>query len=188
MKTILILITGFIAFANPEPIMVKNVNIEESVITWKGYKVLGSHEGTLKLKDGNLEMKDGMLIGGTFTIDMTSMACTDLEGENAQNLVGHLSSPDFFSTESFPTASLNITKVVSRGAPGDYKILADLTIKETTQPIKFNAQVTEDSATADIEIDRTQFDVRYGSGSFFDGLGDKTIYDEFELNVNVVLK
>jgi len=80
--------------------------------------------------------------------------------------------------------------VISRGKPGDYRIEGDLTIKETTKPIKFNAKVNQEegstSATADITIDRAEYNVRYGSGSFFDNLGDKTIYDEFDLTVELV--
>ena len=72
-----------------------------------------------------------------------------------------------------------------------YKVEGDLTIKKTTKPIKFIANIKEDGsiivATADIQIDRSEYDVRYGSGSFFDNLGDKTIYDEFDLSVELVV-
>lgn len=165
------------------------VNIERSVINWKGYKVTGEHAGTINLKNGSLKFDDGVLVGGGFEIDMNSMKVTDLEGEWAQKLEGHLKSADFFGVENFPIARFEITSVAPKGTPGDYKVTGNLTIKETTKEIKFYANVSEDgkSATADIKIDRTDFDVRYGSGSFFDNLGDKTIYDEFDLNVNIVV-
>lgn len=168
-----------------------NVNTAESYIVWKGYKVTGSHYGKVMIKNGELNFDDaGMLTGGGFEIDMTTITCEDLEGEWNQKLVGHLKSDDFFGVEKFPTAKFVITEVVSRGKPGEYKIVGDLTIKETTKEIKFNTVINEEAgkrvATADITIDRSEYNVRYGSGSFFDNLGDKTIYDEFELSVNLV--
>jgi polyisoprenoid-binding protein YceI len=168
-----------------------NVDTSESYIVWKGYKVTGSHHGKVMIKNGELTFDDaGMLTGGGFEIDMNTISCEDLEGEWSQKLVGHLKSDDFFGVEQYPTAKFVITEVVSRGKPGEYKIIGDLTIKETTKEIKFNTVITEEAArrvaTADITIDRSEYDVRYGSGSFFDNLGDKTIYDEFELSVNLV--
>lgn len=181
-----------LAFTTVESTSV-NVNTEESYIVWKGYKVTGSHHGKVLIKNGELSLDDaGMLTGGGFEIDMATITCDDLEGEWSQKLVGHLKSDDFFGVEKYPTAKFVITEVVSRGKPGEYKIVGDLTIKETTKEIKFNTVVTEEAgkrvATADITIDRSEYNVRYGSGSFFDNLGDKTIYDEFELSVNLVAK
>jgi len=169
------------------------VDTDASVITWKGYKVTGEHAGTIKVKQGELTFDEGTLTGGSFTIDMPTIAVTDIAADQGgTKLEGHLKSPDFFGVEKYPAAKLAITKVVSRGTPGDYRITADLTIKENTETIRFNANVNEEMgayvATADITIDRTDFDVRYGSGSFIDNLGDKTIYDEFDLNVKLVTK
>lgn len=168
-----------------------SVNIEKSTVTWKGYKVLGSHEGTIKLKSGNFELNDGVLTGGAFEIDMNTITCTDLEGEWADKLVGHLKSDDFFGSEKYPTAKFEITRVISRGKPGDYKVIGKLRIKETTKEIKFLATVKENegnnTANARITIDRSDFNVKYGSGSFFSNLGDKTIYDEFDLDIQLVL-
>lgn len=179
-----------LAFTTVEPATVA-VNTQESFIVWKGYKVTGSHHGKVKVKDGELSFDEaGMLTGGSFQIDMASISCDDLEGEWSDKLVGHLKSDDFFGVEKFPTAKFVIKEVISRGKPGEYKIVGDLTIKETTKEIKFNTAIQEEGskrvATADITIDRSEYNVRYGSGSFFDNLGDKTIYDEFELSVNLV--
>ena len=167
-----------------------SVNVEDSNVAWKGYKVTGEHAGTINVKSGELTFgENGELTGGKVVIDMTSIKCTDLQGEWAGKLEGHLKSGDFFGVENFPTAELVITKVAAKGTPGDYKITGNLTIKETTEEIRFYAHLEENggtiAATADIKIDRTDFDVRYGSGSFFDNLGDKTIYDEFDLTVNL---
>ncbi len=168
------------------------VDVEKSTITWVGKKVTGKHDGTIKLKEGELKMEDGHLTGGSFVIDMTSMENNDMAGKDgAVKLMGHLKSADFFNVEEHPTASFMITDVVHRGTEGSYKVVGDLTIKGITKPIKFNTQINEEGgmkvATADIVVDRSEYDVRYGSGSFFDNLGDKTIYDEFELQVKLVL-
>ncbi len=172
------------------PVETLNVNTQASVINWKGYKVTGQHEGTLAIKSGDLKVENGKLIGGNFVIDMNSITCTDLQGEYGDKLVGHLKSDDFFGVAKHPTAKFVITKVVSRGTPGAYKVTGNLTIKETTKPVTFNTQLTEEAgktvATADIKLDRSEYDIRFGSGSFFDNLGDKTIYDEFDLNVRLV--
>lgn len=165
------------------------VDTEASQITWKGYKVTGSHEGTISLQDGALDFEDGTLVGGTFTINMASLKAT---GGMAAKLEGHLKSDDFFGVTNFPTASFTITKVVSRGTPGDYRVTGEMTIKESTETIRFNTKVTEEmgryTAKADLVIDRTDYDVRYGSGSFIDNLGNKTIYDEFDLGITLVTK
>jgi polyisoprenoid-binding protein YceI len=168
------------------------VDIEKSEIIWKGKKVTGSHHGTIKLMEGSLLMENDMLKGGTFLIDMTTIANVDMAGSNGQTkLEGHLKSADFFNVAEHPVATLEITNVVHRGTEGSYKVAGDLTIKGITKPVKFNAQLSQENgmkvAVADIVVDRSEYDVRYGSGSFFDNLGDKTIYDEFELNVKLVL-
>jgi len=167
--------------------------IESSTITWKGYKVTGEHAGTVNLKSGQIEFDaDGNLTGGTVVIDMTTIAVTDLTGEYAGKLKGHLDSDDFFGVASNPSATLKITSVAAKGTPGDYKVTADLTIKGKTNPVKFYANVKEmggnQKVTADIKIDRSEYNVKYGSGSFFDNLGDKTIYDEFDITVELLVK
>ncbi|TXB64897.1 YceI family protein [Phaeodactylibacter luteus] len=169
----------------------RSVSVSESTIVWNGYKVTGSHTGNIQLKSGELEYDGkGMLTGGSFEIDMTTITCNDLQGEYNQKLVGHLKSDDFFGVANHPTATFEITQVVHRGTPGDYKIVGDLTIKGIKKEIKFMANVKEDGnnnvATAEVVVDRSEYNVRYGSGSFFDNLGDKTIYDEFDLQVTLV--
>lgn len=169
----------------------RSISVAESNIVWNGYKVTGSHTGTIQLESGALEFDGDKLTGGNFVIDMASIACTDLEGEWNEKLVGHLKSDDFFGIKQHPTATFEITQVVSRGKPGEYKIVGDLTIKDITKEIKFQADVEDmgdkAKAVAEIVVDRSEYNVRYGSGSFFDNLGDKTIYDEFDLQINLVV-
>ncbi|MEM6641797.1 MAG: YceI family protein [Bacteroidota bacterium] len=166
-----------------------NVDTEASSVKWVGKKVTGKHNGSIALKGGRLEMEDGKLTGGLFTIDMASIVCEDLSGGGKKKLEGHLKNADFFDVEKFPTATFVITKAVPQG-PGSYKVVGNITIKGITEEIQFPATIEEKDgkyvATADLTIDRSKFNVQYGSGSFFDNLGDKTIYDDFELSVELV--
>ena len=162
----------------------KVVDTESSKITWKAYKVTGSHEGTINLASGNLDFNGTTLTGGAFVVDMTTINTTDLEGEYKQKLDGHLHSDDFFGTATHKTASLEITSVKASGKNA-YDATANLTIKNITKEVNFTISVYGSKATASLKVDRSQFDVRYGSGSFFDNLGDKTIYDEFDLVVDL---
>lgn len=165
----------------------KEVNVEASSITWTGEKVTGSHEGNIQLKSGHFMMEDDKIVGGEFIMDMSSITVTDLSGESKGKLEGHLKSADFFGVEDHPTAKLVITSAAKKGE-GKYGIVGDLTIKEKTHPITFDLKLNGNTASTDLTIDRSKYDVRYGSGSFFDNLGDKTIYDNFHLNVNLKLK
>ena len=160
------------------------VNVKKSSITWKGYKVTGDHEGKITLDSGVLIFDGQTLTGGKFTMDMSSISTTDLEGESAGKLDGHLKSADFFGVEKHPTAKFEITKAVASG--NTYKVTGDLTIKNITNPISFDMTVSGNTAVAQLKIDRAKYNVKYGSGSFFDDLGDRTIYDEFDLNVKLV--
>ena len=166
-----------------------NVNSGTSNAHWKGYKVTGSHEGDVKLKSGNLKFDaNDNLIGGAFEIDMNTITCTDLPAAQGPSLVGHLKADDFFGTTKYATAKFVITKTVFQGK-GQCRVIGNLTIKDVTKEIRFVAYTGEKDGvkTADcfIKIDRTEFNVKYGSGSIFDGLGDKTIYDEFDMDVKL---
>ena len=161
-----------------------NINVKSSTIEWKGEKVVGSHEGTISLKSAGLIYEGKKLTGGSFVIDMTSITCTDLTGEYKSNLEGHLKSDDFFSISNYPTANLVITKV-SKPTKDNYNISAKLTIKGITQNIDFVAKVNGKTLSTTLAIDRTKFNIKYGSGSFFDSLGDNMIYDDFELKVKL---
>jgi polyisoprenoid-binding protein YceI len=162
----------------------KKINVEKSTINWVGKKVTGEHSGTVNFKDGNLIFKSDKLVGGSFTVDMTSMTATDLSGDWKTKLDGHLKSDDFFGTANFPTSTLAFKKITSKGN-GVYTIAADLTIKGITNPTTFDITVKGNTATAKVVIDRTKYGIKYNSKSFFDSIGDKAIYDDFELNVNL---
>jgi polyisoprenoid-binding protein YceI len=169
-----------------------NVDVKSSNIVWKGYKVTGEHTGDVKLKNGSLQFADGKLSGGSFEVDMNSITCNDMQGEYGDKLVGHLKSDDFFGVDKYPTAKFTITRTIPQDSKGNYKIIGNLKIKESTKEVKFFANVSEQGnmvkATGTMKIDRSEYDVRFGSGSFFDNLGDKTIYDEFDLAVELMAK
>jgi polyisoprenoid-binding protein YceI len=158
----------------------KDIKTESSKVVWKGYKVTGSHEGTIDIESGSLIFNEDKLIGGTITIDMTTIASTDLEGEYKEKLEGHLKSNDFFGVETHNTATLEFTGVKLSGKNA-YDVEGNLTIKGKTNPVSFTISVYGNKATANLKVDRTKFDVKYGSASFFDNLKDKAIYDEFDL-------
>ncbi len=158
----------------------KEIKTDNSTVTWKGYKVTGSHYGTVALESGHLVFDEGKLTGGEFVVDMTTIVTDDLEGEYKGKLEGHLKSDDFFGVEKFPTANLVFTKVKSTGK-NSYEITGDLTVKGISAPVTFEMSVYGNKATANVKIDRTTYDIRYGSTSFFDDLKDKAIYDEFDL-------
>ncbi|WP_190811560.1 YceI family protein [Flagellimonas sp. S3867] len=186
-KTILSLaltmVFGLSAIANPIDGVKKSVKTDKSTVTWKAYKVAGSHTGTIKLKSGALEFDGEKLVGGEFIVDMTTINTTDLEGDYKNKLDGHLSSDDFFSTASNPTASLVFTEVKSSGN-NSHKVTGDLTIKGITEPIVFEVSIYGSKATATLKVDRTKYDVKYGSG-IIGTAKDKLIYDEFDLVVDL---
>lgn len=160
---------------------------EKSTLKWHGKKVTGEHFGNIKLKEGNFTIKDDKIASGTFVIDMTTITNTDLESEeyNAK-LIGHLKSDDFFGVEKYPTSKLEITGS-SKFVNDEAKVKGNLTIKNITHPVEFNVKRSGNNTyTTEIVVDRAKYDIRYGSGSFFDNLGDKMIYDDFTLKVNIV--
>jgi len=162
----------------------KAIKIDASTVVWRGYKVTGSHEGNLKLESGNLIFDDGVLTGGDFTMNMTSLTVTDLSGDGKAKLEGHLKSEDFFGVEKHTKSNL-VFKTVKATGKNAYKVTGDLTIKGKTNPVTFDFSVYGSKANAFLKVDRTKFDVRYGSSSFFDDLKDKAIYDEFDLVVDL---
>lgn len=158
----------------------KEIKIATSKVVWKGYKVTGSHEGTITLNSGFLTFNERKLIGGEFVMNMNTLLVTDLQGDSKGKLEGHLKSDDFFSVEKHPMATLVFTNVASSGK-NSYKVTGDLTIKGIKSPVIFDFSVYGNKANASLKVDRTKYDVRYGSTSFFDNLKDKAIYDEFDL-------
>mgnify|MGYP006244748563 FL=1 len=162
-----------------------NVETAQSQITWTGREVsTSSHYGTLDFVSGNFEISNGAIVNGEFIVDMTSINNQDMEGDSKARLEGHLKSDDFFSVESYPTASISInsSELIS---DGKWNVSADLSIKGFTHPVNFEMISSEDGWSANLVFDRSKYDVRFRSGSFFENLGDKLIYDDIELSINL---
>ena len=160
----------------------KKIDASKSTIEWVGKKITGQHNGTVNFKEGALVFKGGKLAGGSFTVDMPTLTSTDLSGEYLGKLNTHLKSEDFFGTEKFPTATLVFKKIGTKSA-NVYTVTADLTIKGLTKPVTFDLTVGTNAASTAFNVDRTKYGIKYNSKSFFESIGDKAIYDEFELKV-----
>lgn len=166
------------------------IDKSKSTVKWNGKKVTGEHYGTISLKDGKLEVEGNRLKSGVVHMDMNSIVCEDITNESTnQRLVNHLKSDDFFSVENHPVSKLEI-RDVKHNSGNQYTLTGDLTIKNITHPVTFDATVdVKDkvlTASGALEVDRTQYDIRFRSGRFFSGLGDNLIYDTFTLDFNIV--
>ena len=163
---------------------------ELSEVQWTGKKVAGKHYGTIRLQKGVLQVEAGKILGGTMVMDMTSIVNEDLENESLnKKLVEHLESDDFFSVDQYPVSTLELKEVTKRSEK-TYLFSGDLTIKGITHPVAFEAETTMSdgriTSEGTIKIDRTLYDIKYGSGKFFENLGDNMINDTFTIDFSVV--
>lgn len=174
------------------------LNTSESQIEWKGFKPTGTHTGTIELSEGNLTLNAGQLKSGSFTIDMNSIVVTDLEGDQKASLEAHLMGTvegkegDFFNVNKYPEAKFEITDTEQMEG-GKTTLSGNLTMKGNTQNISFPATINSTGEMVSIKsesftIDRTQWNINYGSKSVFDNLGDKFINDDMELKILVKAK
>ncbi len=166
------------------------INPSASSLQWEAKKVTGQHVGTIAFGEGTLKIEQGKIVGGKLSVDMNTIVDTDLtdSGFN-QKLIGHLKSDDFFGVAKFPQSTLEVKKIEPK-SDKLYHFTADLTIKGITAPVEFDAEVNDQSgqitATGVMTVNRTKYGIKYGSGSFFEGLGDKVIYDDFTLKFKLV--
>ncbi|WP_459209950.1 YceI family protein [Aquimarina rhabdastrellae] len=171
-----------------------NVDAANSTLAWVGSKPTGKHEGTIKLKSGVLNVKEGTLEGGSFVVDMNSIVVTDIEGEDKEHLEAHLKGLEkdgedhFFNVTKFPTAAFEITGVTT--ANGVSTVQGNLTIKGISKNISFPATfaTTAEGASLTSEvftINRTEWNVNYASKSVFEDLGDRFINDDIEIKIDL---
>lgn len=168
------------------------IDTKASKIIWNAKKVTGEHTGNVSLGSGKVWVDKSAVVAANLNIDMNSITCTDLtDAEWNKKLVGHLKSDDFFSVEKHPNAGFEITSV-KKGSNGEYTVNGKLSIKGITNEISFPAKVSVANgivkANGTAKVDRTKYDIKYGSGKFFEGLGDKMIYDEFEITFDITAK
>lgn len=172
-------------------------DLMQSYLKWEGRKVTGSHHGKLKLRSADASIGADGSLQGEFQVDMASLQVDDIKDptDNAK-LAGHLKSDDFFGVKSHPAATFRITKSspipnAKAGEPNTM-ITGDLAITGISQQLTFPARVEikDDVVHADatVKVDRTRYNIRYGSGKFFENLGDKLIYDEFTVDLTMVGK
>jgi polyisoprenoid-binding protein YceI len=179
-------LTSLSALAKVETLQ---VDPAASKLTYTGKKVTGQHSGEVKIAKGSLSFDGKALKGGEIEVDMTTITNTDIgDPEYMKKFIGHITSGDFFDTANFKTATLKVKSVKKGKATDSFSVTADLTIKGKTAPVTFDATATKEKANAKLVFDRTKYDVKYNSGKFFQGLGDKMIYDDVELEVNLSLK
>lgn len=184
----------FTAYAGNENAKEKVMTVSpaESTVEWLGKKVTGQHNGEVNVRQGNIVLNEsGQLKSAYVQVDMKTITCEDLKDpETNAKLVGHLKSDDFFSVEKHPYAEIHLKKFEAGSETGQYTASGDLTIKGKKHPITvpFTYSVSDGKMTASgsFEFDRSNYDVRYGSSSFFDNLGDKAIYDDVKLDFTVV--
>jgi len=173
------------------------VQTSESKVFWTGKKVSGEHVGVISLKNGEIVLDGNMFVSANINIDMSTIICTDIEDATYnQKLVGHLKSDDFFSVEKFQESNFKATQfdAISGAKSGEvnYTVKGVLSIKGISHEISFPAklEIKNDilQIDASVSVDRTKWNIKYGSGSFFDGLGDKMIHDKFDLKFQLVSK
>ncbi|MCU0395158.1 MAG: YceI family protein [Chitinophagaceae bacterium] len=189
--TVLMIMGASQLFAAPKPSGRFVVNAQQTTLSWNAKKVTGEHSGLVPVSSGVIEVNNGTVKSGNFTMNLAGLTVTDIKdaGTNAK-LVGHLKSDDFFSTEKHPNSTFVVTGIAAGSQAGSYTVKGNLTIKGITQAIEFPASILVDGKTlkaaANITVDRTKFDIRYGSKSFFESIGDKAIYDDFTLSLQLV--
>ena len=170
-----------------------NVDTSSSILNWKGTKPTGSHNGTVAIKSGGILLEDGKLTKGQFIIDMASIKVLDIPADKKGNgkLVGHLTSADFFDVAVYPTSKFVITKVEDKG--DIIHVTGNLNIKDVTKSITIPATISTENGVTTFKsetfvVNRADFNVKYGSKSFFDNLKDKFIDDNMELSFEVKTK
>ena len=161
------------------------INPDQSIIVWTGREVTTSkHFGNIYFASGQFEIKSSLISSGEFVVDMTTIDNQDLPEDRRGRLESNLKSDDFFSVESHPTALLSILSSESL-ADGKWLVSGELTIKTFTHPVEFEMLNSNDGWKANLVFDRSKYEVKFRSGTFFENLGDKLIYDDIELAINL---
>jgi polyisoprenoid-binding protein YceI len=176
------------------------INTADSKILWEGSKLTGTHNGDMKLKNGEIAMDNGKITGGSFVIDMTSINVLDLEGGKKAGLESHLKGTGeeekkdhFFNVGMYPEAKFEITKATKllNDENANYIISGNLTLRDQTKEVRFKANMNKSDdmikvSTPPFTINRTEWGVNYGSASLADGMKDKAINDNIGLEIKLV--
>lgn len=187
MKTIrllsVLLLTGTFSLSAQK----SEIKLDQSFVKWTGDKFTGSHYGDIVIKSGYLELKNGDIVGGKVVMDMSTITVSDIKDEESnQKLVNHLKSDDFFGVEKYPTSTFQVSKA-TKFNNGKATVTGVLTIKGKSDNITFDVFRIDNKYYTRLDVDRSKYDVRFGSNSFFDNLGDKAIDNIFILHIQIVL-
>ena len=168
-----------------------NLLTDTSRCSWLGTELTTkTHFGSLRAQSGNLKIDKGGEVVGNIIIDMQSILVEDLKGRSKEVLENHLKSDDFFGTENFPTATLEFRSLNRNDNDGGQIFNGNLTIKGITNEVEFSAKLIKQTpllhAVGKLVFDRSKYNVRFRSGSFFDDLGDKLILDDIEVDINLI--
>lgn len=164
-----------------------SVDLTASTLHWKG-EMLGlySHDGNVGVTNGNVTMKDGVITGGSFTIDMAAITPLDNGYDEADhskaNLIGHLSSPDFFDTANHPTATFTITGATATTVTGNLT-LKGKTNPETVENLTLTADGTGAKIAGKMKVDRKKYDVNFDMP-----VKDKVLSNDINFDINLVVK
>jgi polyisoprenoid-binding protein YceI/rhodanese-related sulfurtransferase len=172
------------------------IDTGKSQVLWTGRNINGSHTGTLRLKSGWLDVAAPHSASGEITLDMESIANTDIN-DTALNrmLVAHLKSDDFFDTARYPISMFHLRHVTfnPHAKPGNINADIDgaLTLKGVTADLGFPALIEvlpggALTAEAHFDIDRTRWNVIYASGKFYEWLGKHLVHDNVSLSLHIV--
>jgi len=187
-KTLLVLSLAILptaAFAKAEAF---KIDTSASKATWEGSKLVGSHNGEMKIKGGELTVEKGALTGGQVEVDMMSLNNKDIsDAKSNADLVGHLKSDDFFSAEKHPVSTFKITKVEKKD--GKTLLTGDLTIKGVSNPVTFPVDIKSDkkslTAKGEMTVNRTLYGIKFRALKYFPDIGDKVIKDNFKVGFDV---
>lgn len=170
----------------PEPDGHYRINTDESSVIWTGRNIINSHTGTVGIKHGELVFQSGEIVGGEVVLDLTDLTCTDLAGSPGHDvLIDHLKSHDFFDVEKHPTATVTIL------GGNLQQVRADLELKGITRqidiPIAGGFDENGNPATqAVLTIDRTDWNIIYGSRRFFHRLAGHVVNDEIQIELRIL--
>jgi polyisoprenoid-binding protein YceI len=164
---------------------------EESRVDWQGYGVGKNHFGRIANVSGDLTVEGEMLTVASIELDMTSITVDDIAADaGGDMLLAHLSSADFFGVETYPTATLVGRDFMTQG--DTVFVTGDLTIRDMTQEVTLPLTMTTDETTITangaITLDRTEWDMTFRSGKFFENLGDTLINDDFDVTLSVLFE
>jgi len=172
------------------------ISVDRSTIEWTGRNFNGKHVGSLSFLRGFIEFKDEIPINAEFEVDMNSIKNNDIEDDNIKGyLINHLVSEDFFEVNTYPKTMIKLKKsdLIFKGQEGDfyYSILADLTIKNITKEVVFECilGLREEGLSLQTQffIDRTKWNVTYGSNKFFEKLGKHLVNNMIYFDIYMIL-